>query len=106
MERKVEESLDRLRGVIVPMLLPLGVKLIAVFGSAARGEAKAESDIDIFVELKKPEHRLAIGLKWFRVERELSQALGRRVDLVSAGGIHPLIRPNVERDMVVLYVEG
>ena len=106
MDRTATSEIDRLRDVIVPMVAPLGAKRIGVFGSAARGETTVESDIDILVELKRPEERPPIGLKWFRVERELSQALGRTVDLVSSSGLHPLIRSNVERDLVVIYDEG
>ena len=106
MRKNATTRYGRLRDVIVPILAPLGVRRIAIFGSAARGDTNADSDVDILVELKKPDERPPIGLKWFRAERELSQALGRSVDLVSSAGLHPLIRPNVERDLVVLYDEG
>lgn len=105
MRQTAAEEIDRLRGIIVPIVAPLGVRRIGLFGSAARGEARPDSDIDVLVELKSPDDRLPIGLKWFRIERELSEALGRGVDLVSNAALHPLIRRNVEDDLVVLYDE-
>lgn len=98
--------LDEVREKVLPVLLPWGVKRVAVFGSVSRGEDTPTSDIDILVELKEPGQRPVIGLKWFGLEQELSRVLGRAVDLVSAAGLSPYARESVERDMVVLYDEG
>lgn len=98
--------LEDLRERIVPRLLPWGVRRIAVFGSVSRGEETPKSDIDILVELKDACDRPAIGLKWFGMEQELAQVLGREVELVSFRALSPYIRESVERDMVVLYDEG
>jgi predicted nucleotidyltransferase len=59
------ERFEELRKKIVPVLLPYGVKRIALFGSVVRDELTQESDIDILVELKPPGERPPIGLKWF-----------------------------------------
>jgi predicted nucleotidyltransferase len=58
------------------------------------------------VELKEPGERPPIGLRWFGLEEELSLLLGREVELVSARGLSPYIRPYVEEEMVILYEEG
>ena len=100
------ERFAELRKKILPVLLPWGVKRVALFGSMARGEDTPESDIDILVELKPPGERPRIGLKWFGLEQELSHILGREVELVSESALSPYIRPYVEREMVVLYEEG
>lgn len=94
------DRIAELREKILPILLPYGVKRIALFGSVARGEDRPDSDVDILVELKSP-----LGLKWFGLEEELSRALGRNVDLVSEQALSPYIRPYVERDLVILYEE-
>ena len=57
------------------------VKELAVFGSAARGEVRPDSDIDLLVEFLA-EARVSL-LRHAAAERELSAWLGRRVDLVS-----------------------
>ena len=100
------ERFEELRAKILPVLLPCGVKQIALFGSVVRGEDTPESDIDILVELKPPGERPPIGLKWFGLEQELSCILGREVELVSENALCPYIRPYVEKEMVVLYEEG
>jgi len=59
---------EELKEQVVRVLLPWGTKRIAVFGSVARGEDRADSDVDILVELKDPGSRPPIGLKWFALE--------------------------------------
>ncbi len=100
------DRFDELRDKILPILLPYGVKRIALFGSVVRGEETPESDIDILVELKELGQRPPIGLKWFGIEQELSRLLGREVELVSVRSLSPHVRPYIEKDMVVLYEEG
>ena len=100
------DQFEELREKILPVLLPCGVKRIALFGSVVRGEDSPTSDIDILVELKAPGERPPIGLRWFGLEEELSHLLGREVDLVSARALSPYIRPYVEGEMVTLYEEG
>ena len=90
---------------IVPLLRPY-VKRIAVFGSFARGDETADSDIDILVDLKPPGQRPSLGLKWFGLEEELKRILGREVELVSERAMSPFVRPYAEKDMVLLYEEG
>lgn len=100
------DKFDELREKILPVLLPYGVKSVAVFGSIVRGEDTLESDIDILVELKQPSERPPIGLRWFGLEQELEQILERKVDLVSQAALSPYIQPYVEKEMVLLYEEG
>jgi predicted nucleotidyltransferase len=45
------QKFDSLRDQILPVLLPYGVKRVALFGSVVRGEEMPESDIDILVDL-------------------------------------------------------
>jgi len=94
-----------LRSKVTPVLRPYA-KRISVFGSFARGDGTAESDIDLLVELKSSEARPVLGLfEFIRLEKELEQKLGREVDLVTEEGLNPRRRPNIERDRVVLYEE-
>jgi predicted nucleotidyltransferase len=68
---------------VMPILKPY-VKRISVFGSFARGEETAESDIDLLVALKPSHLRPALGLfEVIRLEQELKKELGREVDLVT-----------------------
>lgn len=56
---------------------------VAVFGSVARGDATEESDIDFLVEFDPGSSLLDL----LRLHDELSEILGRRVDVVSVGGL-------------------
>lgn len=75
------------------------VAMIGVFGSMARGEAKKKSDIDLIVRFSKRKSLLAM----VRLERELTEALGRKVDLLTEASISPYMRESVLREMQVVY---
>jgi uncharacterized protein len=90
---------------ITPLLKPY-VKRISVFGSYARGEETAKSDIDLLVALKPSHLRPALGLfEVIRLEGELKKKLGREVDLITEEGLNPRRKPYIERDRVVIYEE-
>lgn len=74
----------------------LGIRSLAIFGSVARDEAGPESDVDVLVEfVDAPTFAGYMDLK-FRLE----DLFGRRVDLVTVGGLRPRVRPYVERDLI------
>ena len=76
------------------------IRELAVFGSAARGDMRPGSDVDILVEFEPGAHP---GLDFFRIEEELSELFGRRVDLSRKSLLKSLVRPTALRDAVVLY---
>ena len=75
------------------------VSMIGVFGSMARGDAPKQSDIDLIVRFSKRKSLLAV----VRLERELSEALGRKVDLLTEGAISPYLRERILKEMRVVY---
>lgn len=78
-----------------------GVKELSLFGSAARGEMRPESDIDIMVEF---EPGVRIGLvKFESLIDELQSIAGRKVDLVTKRGLKPWVRQSVLQDARVIY---
>jgi predicted nucleotidyltransferase len=71
------------------------VRTIGVFGSVARGEQGAASDVDILVEFSRP-----VGFFTFlALEEYLSHALGIPVDLVTPDALKPVIRKRVEGEV-------
>lgn len=75
------------------------VSRIGVFGSMARGEATEQSDIDLIVEFSKRKSLLAL----VALERQMSETLGRRVDLLTEAAISPYLRDAIMNDLQVLY---
>ena len=75
------------------------VAMIGVFGSMARGEASAQSDIDLLVRFSERKSLLAL----VKLEREVSTALGRKVDLLTEAAISPYLRDRIKADLQVLY---
>ncbi len=71
---------------------------IGIFGSCARGKADEQSDIDIVVELKKPDLFYMIGIK-----QAIEEGLGKKVDIVRLReNMNQALKSRIERD--VIYV--
>ena len=77
------------------------VKELSVFGSAARGEMRAYSDIDLLVEFL-PDADVDL-VDHAGLMLDLARLLGRKVDLVSKNGLKPLIRASVLEEARLLY---
>jgi hypothetical protein len=80
-----------------PELAQLGVEHLDVFGSEARGEATASSDVDCLVHLRSPSLRVLVD-----VRDRLERAVGRRVDVVTPGALEgrPRLRARVLAEAV------
>jgi hypothetical protein len=76
------------------------IRRLAFFGSVLRDDFSAESDVDVLVEFE-PDAR--VGLQFFKMEQELSEILGRQVDLNTAGFLSKYFRDEVIADAKVLY---
>lgn len=72
---------------------------ISIFGSYARGEEKKRSDIDILVEFSKTKSLLDI----VRIERELSEKIGIKVDLLTRAAISPYLIERIENEAIEIY---
>ena len=75
------------------------VAKLSVFGSVARGEAGEKSDIDLLVEFSKPKSLLSL----VAVERRMSAALGKKVDLLTEAALSPYLRDQIKRDLYLVY---
>ncbi|MBI4881185.1 MAG: nucleotidyltransferase family protein [Planctomycetes bacterium] len=92
---QLEEALRRLRDHREE-LQRLGVRSLAIFGSVARGEADASSDVDILVEFLEP-----VGLfRFLDVKDCLEAILGRRVDLAERAALKPALRERILSEAV------
>jgi len=94
----VGRRLRRRRQDVISAAAAHGVSGLRVFGSVARGEDRADSDVDLLIDL--PEHISLFGLA--RLQAELESILGARVDLVPSQDLKPGVRPHADRDLVEL----
>lgn len=70
-----------------------------LFGSFARGDNKPGRDIDILVELKT-----GTGLfKFISIQNQLQVTLKMKIDLVSANGLSPKIKPYIDSEKILVY---
>jgi predicted nucleotidyltransferase len=76
------------------------IRKLAVFGSALREDFRPDSDLDVLVEFE-PEH--TPGLAFFAMEQELSEVLGRKVDLNTPQFLSRYFRDKVLAEAEVQY---
>ena len=82
-----------------------GVRSLAMFGSAVRGELKPDSDVDLLVEFDPDRRPGLVGMH--ELEQELSTLFGgRRVDLVNPKYLNRRIRDRVLAEAEVQFAEG
>ncbi len=74
-----------------------GLRLVGVVGSVARGEERADSDIDIVYDIAGRPTLFDLS----DAELELERALGHDVDLVDPKAMRPNARSYIERDLVL-----
>jgi predicted nucleotidyltransferase len=84
---------------LTPICRKYGVKSLAVFGSYARNEAGPDSDMDLLVSFA-----VRIGLlRMVWLERELSELIGRKVDLQTEAALSPYIRDQILEERQIIY---
>jgi len=80
-------------------LRAMGAERLSVFGSVARDEADAGSDVDILVELA-PGARIGM-FEFLALQETLSGLLGSDVDLATPASLHPRLREAILREAVL-----
>ena len=77
------------------------MRRLAFFGSVLRSDFTPTSDVDVLVEFESGH---APGLAFFTMERELSEILGRKVDLNTPGFLSRYFRDQVLAEAESQYV--
>jgi predicted nucleotidyltransferase len=77
-----------------------GISHVYLFGSVARGEEDAGSDVDLFYDYDDPRFSL---LNVVRVKRRLGEILGAEVDALTRLSVHPRIRDEVESEALQVF---
>ena len=77
------------------------IRRLALFGSVLRHDFRPDSDVDVLVEFEPGK---VPGLRFFALERELSEIFGRKVDLNTPGFLSPYFRGRILAEAEVQYV--
>ncbi|MBS3100175.1 nucleotidyltransferase domain-containing protein [Candidatus Pacearchaeota archaeon] len=95
--RKELKGLKKIKPKIIEILKKNKIKKAGIFGSYAEGKEKKNSDVDILIQPTKN-----MGFKFAGLEIELSEKLGRKVDLVSYNGLSPYLKNRILKQEVRL----
>ncbi len=90
------------RDTIVEFCRRHHIRKLALFGPVVRDDFRPDSDVDVLVEF---EPGCTPGLAFFGMQDELSELVGRTVDLNTRGWLSPYFRNEVEADAEVMYVK-
>jgi predicted nucleotidyltransferase len=78
-----------------------GVRALYLFGSTARGMARADSDVDVFIEPERADRFNAFDL--IDVKSILEKRLDAHVDLTTRDGLHPRLKEQIEREAIQVF---
>jgi len=96
---KRDEAISRLKQHEAD-LKRLGVEHLYMFGSTARGEAKDDSDVDLFFDHEKGK----LGLyELMDVKERAASILGHKTDIMTRNSLHPRLRARIEKSAVLVF---
>ncbi len=95
-----EIAINRLKP-FEPHLRERGVTSLYLFGSTARGDARADSDVDLLFDVA-PGTRFSL-FDQARFVTELSSGLGTSVDFILRRELHPYLKPRIEAELVQVF---
>jgi predicted nucleotidyltransferase len=84
-----------------PALRARGVAALYIFGSHARDEARADSDVDVFID-KDASCKFGFD-EFMEVYFLLQERLDAGVDYGTREGLHPVLRPAIEREAIRVF---
>ena len=81
-------------------LRKLGVEHLYLFGSTARGEARADSDVDLFFDYRKGKFGV---FELMDVKEHATRILGRKADIMTRDSLHKTLRQRIEAAAVLVF---
>jgi len=94
------DAISRIREM-EPVLRQQGTTALHVFGSRIRGDNRADSDLDVFVEYDPASGFSLLDL--VRIKRLLEERTGLTVDIITREGIKPFLRDEIEGSAIRVF---
>lgn len=93
-------TVEEIKEIAIPILKKAGIRRAGLFGSAARGDVRETSDIDILIE---PNAGMTFSLfDLVHIKNSLEDAFGRKVDVIDYRSIKPLLRDSILEDEIAI----
>ena len=91
-------TIDEIRSIVIPIAAAHNVERIYLFGSYARGDATADSDIDLRVDKGKLKGLFALGALY----ADLEDGLGKQLDLLTTGSLDQKFLQRIEKEEILI----
>ncbi|MDR2578742.1 MAG: nucleotidyltransferase domain-containing protein [Chitinispirillales bacterium] len=101
MKRKPKYTIEEIQEKVVPIAKQYGVERMYLFGSYARGDAKAKSDIDLRIDRGK----IKSYFKLLEMHYDIENLFEVKVDLLPTCGFEERFLKKIEEEEVLLYAE-
>ena len=95
----MNEKIKNIQNKIKSILNKYQIKKSSIFGSFVYGKDRQDSDVDILVELGEQKGLFTL----VRLKRDLENALGRKVDLLTYNSINHLLKKHILKDALKIY---
>lgn len=92
-------TIDEIKSIVAPIAAAHDVDRIYLFGSYARGEATASSDIDLRVDKGRLRGLFALGALY----TDLEDSLGKQLDLLTTGSLDQKFLQRIAKEEVLIY---
>ncbi|MGN6469296.1 MAG: nucleotidyltransferase family protein [Rhizobiaceae bacterium] len=90
---RLRQTADAVRG--------MGATALYLFGSTARNEAEAASDLDIFIDYDAGGRFSLLDL--VGIKQHLEEELAMEVDVTTRSSLHPMLRADIERSAIRIF---
>ena len=96
---KRDEAMSRLKEHEAE-LKRLGVERLYMFGSTVRGDARDDSDVDLFFDHEKGK----LGLfELMEVKERAADILGHKADIMTRASLHPVLKKRIEESAMLVF---